>query len=125
MNSASSVFSVKSTVDLFAGFPVSEFEVSLSWYNQFFGCPPAFLPNKEEAVWRLAEHRYFFIKVHIEWAGHAYNLVFLSDFDAFIDQVTERGIDPTEKETLPDGTRKIIYRDPDGNEIGFGGPPLA
>jgi hypothetical protein len=21
--------------------------------------------------------------------------------------------------------RKLLYRDPDGNEVGFGGPPLA
>jgi hypothetical protein len=28
-----------------------------------------------------------------------------------------------ERETYPNGVRKALYRDPDGNEIGFGGGP--
>jgi hypothetical protein len=28
------------------------------------------------------------------------------------------------RETYSNGVRKITYRDPDGNEIGFGGGPL-
>jgi hypothetical protein len=31
---------------------------------------------------------------------------------------------PAVLETYEDGLRKVIYRDPDGNEIGFGGSPL-
>jgi hypothetical protein len=29
-----------------------------------------------------------------------------------------------ERETNSNGVRKTTYRDPDGNEIGFGGAPL-
>jgi hypothetical protein len=29
-----------------------------------------------------------------------------------------------QQETYSNGVRKITYRDPDGNEIGFGGAPL-
>lgn len=29
-----------------------------------------------------------------------------------------------ERETFSSGVRKITYRDPDGNEIAFGGAPL-
>jgi hypothetical protein len=35
-----------------------------------------------------------------------------------------RGRHPTQQETYANGVRKITYRDPDGNEIGFGGAPL-
>jgi hypothetical protein len=35
-----------------------------------------------------------------------------------------RGIGPAERETYPNGVRKVTYRDPDGDEIGFGGAPL-
>lgn len=87
------------------------------------GCPPAFLPNEIEAVWELAEHGYVFIKVLPEHAGHASNLVFLSDLDNFISQVAERGLNPTKRENLPNGVRKVLYLDPDGNEVGFGGAP--
>jgi hypothetical protein len=29
-----------------------------------------------------------------------------------------------ERETYSTGVRKALYRDPDGNELGFGGAPL-
>ena len=32
--------------------------------------------------------------------------------------------EPASRETYGNGVRKVIYRDADGNEIGFGGPPL-
>jgi len=34
-----------------------------------------------------------------------------------------RGVEPAERETYENGVRKVTYRDPDGNEIGFGGGP--
>ncbi len=34
-----------------------------------------------------------------------------------------RGISPAEHETYSSGVRKAIYRDAEGNEIGFGGAP--
>ena len=123
MAMAKKVFSDELTADLFAGFPVKDYSVSLAWYERLLGCPPAFLPNDIEAVWELAEHRYVFIKVLPEQASHAFNLVFLSNPDIFIDQITERGLHPTKRETLSNGVRRIIYNDPDGNEVGFGGAP--
>ena len=49
--------------------------------------------------------------------------LFVDDFDARIDAIAARGIDPVERLTYRNGVRKAIYRDPDGNEIGFGGAP--
>src|SRR6266851_2461735 len=100
MVKAKKVFSDKLTADLLAGFPVKDYSSSLAWYERLLGCPPAFLPNDIEAVWELAEHRYIFVKVLPEHAGHVFNLVFLSDLDSFIAQVAERGIHPTKNETL-------------------------
>jgi hypothetical protein len=37
--------------------------------------------------------------------------------------ISARGIEPDDRETYSNGVRKVIYRDPDGNEIGFGGVP--
>jgi hypothetical protein len=39
--------------------------------------------------------------------------------------IAGRGIEPAERETYSNGVRKWIFRDPDGNEIGFGGLPAA
>ena len=35
-----------------------------------------------------------------------------------------RGLEPDEQETYSSGVRKVIYRDLDGNELGFGGAPV-
>ncbi|MEW2328150.1 VOC family protein [Micromonospora chersina] len=111
------------TVDLFAGLPVRDYRAAAAWYERLLGVPPSFLPNDTEAVWELAEHRYLFIEVRPDHAGHAMHTVFVDDFDARLAQIAERGLTPAERETYDNGVRKAIFRDPDGNEIGFGGGP--
>ncbi|MEU5525426.1 VOC family protein [Micromonospora chersina] len=111
------------TVDLFAGLPVRDHRAAAAWYERLLGAPPSFLPNDTEAVWELAEHRYLFIEVRPEHAGHAMHTVFVDDLDARLAQIAERGLTPAERETYDNGVRKAIFRDPDGNEIGFGGGP--
>jgi len=117
------VFTDESAVDSFAGFPVRSYDEAAAWYEQLLGCAPAFLPNDIEAVWELAEHRYLFIKVLPDDAGHAFNLFFVSDLDAFVTQAGARGLQPSTTETLENGVRRIVFHDPDGNEVGFGGAP--
>ena len=111
------------TVDLFAGIPVRDLERSRAWYQRLLGSEPAFLPNDVEAVWEVAENRYLYIELRPEHAGHAMHTLFLEDFDAVSREVAGRGLEPDEQETYDNGVRKAIYRDADGNEIGFGGAP--
>jgi catechol 2,3-dioxygenase-like lactoylglutathione lyase family enzyme len=112
------------SVDLFAGIPVTDLKAALAWYEKLLGAPPAFFPNDVEAVWQLAEHRYLYIELLPEHAGHARHTVFVSDFDTRLARMAELGLGPAEQETYSNGVRKAIFRDPDGNEIGFGGAPL-
>ncbi len=118
------MFQTKS-LDLFPGIPVNDYEAALKWYEKLLGSPPAFFPNDTEAVWELAEHRYLYIVLQPEHAGHALLTLFVDDLDAVVAQITGRGLDPAKRETYANGVRKITYRDPDGNEIGFGGAPLS
>ncbi|MDQ1658195.1 MAG: hypothetical protein QOD41_3278 [Cryptosporangiaceae bacterium] len=111
------------TTDLFAGVPVRDYASAAAWYERLLGAPPSFLPNETEAVWELAEHRYLYIDIRPEHAGHAMHTVFVSDFDARLAQLAQRGLEPAEVESYANGVRKAIFRDPDGNEIGFGGGP--
>jgi catechol 2,3-dioxygenase-like lactoylglutathione lyase family enzyme len=113
------------TVDLFAGVSVKDYERAVAWYGRLLGSPPSFLPNDVEAVWELAEHRYVFIEVRPEHAGHAMHTVFVDDLDARVAAIAQRGIEPAERETYDNGVSKVTYRDPDGNEIGFGGGPAT
>jgi len=111
------------TMDLFAGIPVRDYAAATAWYTRLLGSPPSFLPNDTEAVWELAEHRYVYIVVRPEHAGHAVHTLFVSDFDARLAQIAERELEPAERETYANGVRKATFSDPDGNEIGFGGAP--
>ena len=112
------------TVDLFAGLPVSDYERALAWYGRLLGAAPAFLPNDVEAVWELAKNRYLYIDVRPQHAGHGMQTVFVDDLDERIAGIADRGIEPAGRETYANGVRKVIFHDPDGNEIGFGGGPV-
>ena len=111
--------------DLFAGILVTDYAAALAWYERLFGSPPSFFPNDIEAVWEVAEHRFVFVEQRPEHAGHARHLVFVDDLEARVAQIAERGPTPAERDTYANGVRKAAYRDPDGNEFGFGGAPVA
>jgi predicted enzyme related to lactoylglutathione lyase len=110
-------------VDLFAGIPVGDYERAVEWYERLLGSAPSFVPNATEAVWELAEHGWVFIELRPDHAGHAMHTIFVDDLDAVVGKIADRGIQPSERETYPNGVRKATYRDPDGNEISFGGAP--
>ena len=111
-------------LDLFAGIPVADYAAALSWYERLLGSEPTFFPHDTEAVWELAEHRYVYIVLRPQHAGHAMHTLFVDGLDALVAHIADRGLDPVTRETYANGVRKITYRDPDGNEIGFGGAPL-
>lgn len=110
-------------LDLFAGVCVRDYEAALRWYERLLGSGPTFVAHATEAVWELAEHRFLFVKQDPDRAGGGVPTIFVDDLDARVAAIAERGIEPSERETYSNGVRKVIYRDPDGNEIGFGGPP--
>ena len=112
-------------IDLFAGIPVRDYAQAVAWYERLLGAEPSFLPNDVEAVWEIAEHRYVFIEVRPDHAGHAMHTVIVDDLDARVGGIAGRGVEPADQETYSNGVRKVIYRDPDGNEIGFGGLPAG
>ena len=111
------------TLELFAGNRVSDLERAKDWYERLLGAGPSFFPNEREAVWELAEHRYIYIELFEEGAGGALHTIVVDDFDERLAAIVERGIEPAGTETYSNGVRKAIFRDPDGNEIGFGGLP--
>lgn len=118
---ASATYPRRMRVDLFAGISVRDLEAAAGWYEQLLGAPASFRPNDVEAVWEVAENRYLYIEVRPGAAGHAMITLFVENFDERIRQVAERGLEPDSREVYENGVRKYIFRDPDGNEIGFGG----
>jgi hypothetical protein len=118
------VRSTADTLDLFAGIRVSDYQAAKTWYERLLGGEPTFVPHATEAVWELAEHRYLFIDEDREAPGGANITILVDDLDTLATEIASRGIEPDERVTYSNGARKAIYRDADGNEIGFGSVPL-
>ena len=110
-------------LDLFAGIPVGDYARASAWYERLLGSEPSFLPNETEAVWELADHRFVYIDVRPEHAGHAMHTLFVDDLDARVRAIADRGLEPAGRETYSNGVRKVTYRDPDGTVVGVGGGP--
>ncbi len=109
-------------LSLFAGIPVTDFEIARPWYERLLG-EVTFMPHGREAVWELAENRSIYIVEDPDRAGRALQTVFLDDLDGMVEAIAARGLESSETETYSNGVRKVTYRDPEGNEIGFGGAP--
>jgi catechol 2,3-dioxygenase-like lactoylglutathione lyase family enzyme len=113
--------------DLFAGLRVADFAAARAWYERLLGAEPSMLPHETEAVWELGDgsRGHLYILEDAESPGGGLITVFVDDLDARVDAIAARGIEPAERETYSNGVRKVTYRDPDGNEVGFGGPPAT
>lgn len=117
-----SVFGGRGT-DVFAGIPVSNFDIALEWYQRLFGCAPSFLPNDREAVWAVGDHRWVYIIGEPERAGGTIQTIMCDGLEEAIAEIAGRGIAFSREETPEAGVRKVMYYDPDGNEIGIGRIP--
>lgn len=110
-------------LELFAGICVRDYDAALPWYEALLGGPPTFVAHATEGVWEVAPHRWLVVEQRPDNAGHSVQTLFVSDLDARVAAIASRGIEPHTTETYDAGTRKVIFHDPDGNEIGFGGNP--
>lgn len=105
---------------LFAGIPVTDFTRSLDWFRRFLGAEPAFFPTDIEAVWTVSGDAYLYIEQVPERAGGSMVMLMIDDLDATLAGISARGIEPDRQEDYEQNTRKVIFRDPDGNEISYG-----
>ena len=108
-------------VSLFAGMPVSDYNRSLDWYRRLLGGEPSFYPNDREAVWEVGENCFVYFEVVPERAGGSLTMVMVDDVDARVAAISESGISPLRVEQYEGGMRKVVFADPDGNELSFGG----
>jgi predicted enzyme related to lactoylglutathione lyase len=111
------------SAELFAGIAVRDYAAALAWYEKLFGAPPTYVVSDTEALWEVAEHGSIYVELRPERAGLAMHTLFVDDLDERTAAISARGIEPADRETYGNGVRKIIYRDPEGNELGIGGPP--
>ncbi len=110
---------------LFAGIPVNDHATAVAWYERFFGRPASFQATDTESVWELAENRWMYVVEKPAHAGHAMQTILVEDLDSTVSEIAGRGITPEREENYDSGARKAVYRDPDGNEIGYGYAPQS
>jgi predicted lactoylglutathione lyase len=72
-------------------------------------------------VWEVGEHCFDYFEVLPERAGGSLSMVMAEDIDATVAEIRERGLEPLRIEQYEEGMRKVVYQDPDGNEVSFGG----
>lgn len=111
-------------LELFAGMAVSDYKRAVSWFERLLGTPATFEASDVECVWSLADQRSIYVELRPERAGRGMVTVFVDDLDEFVDAAARRGVRPDMQETYGNGVRKVTFRDPDGNEVGFGGAPV-
>jgi len=107
---------------LFAGLRVRDLRAARPWYERLLG-EPAFFPHEGEVVWTIAADRSIYVVEDAAGAGSGVVTIFVGDLDAHRAAIAARGLEPDDVEHYGNGVRKAVYRDPDGNEIGFGGAP--
>ena len=56
-------------------------------------------------------------------AGGAVQTIMVDDFDDVIAGIASRGLEFVDEERPAENVRKVMYNDPDGNEIGIGSIP--
>jgi hypothetical protein len=110
------------SLHLFAGVRVRDFQAARPWYERLLG-EPTFFAHATEAVWTLAEDRSVYVVEHADGAGKSVVTIILGDLDGHVSTIAARGLEPDERQSYSNGMRKVLYRDPDGNELGFGGAP--
>ena len=110
-------------MELFAGLPVRDRARAITWYSLLLGAEPSFLPNDTEAVWDVVERGYLYVDVRPEHAGSGMVTFVVDDLEERLAAIAGRSLEPDVREVYENGVRHVTFRDPDGNEVSFAGPP--
>jgi hypothetical protein len=108
-------------LSLFAGLYVTDHDAVVGWYTRLFGADPTFAASETESVWQLAEDRWVYVQQNPEHAGHSVVTVLVDDLAATVGDIAARGLRESAREDYPGGMQKAVFRDADGNQVGFGG----
>jgi catechol 2,3-dioxygenase-like lactoylglutathione lyase family enzyme len=109
---------------LVAGVPVSDLDLSIDWYERFFGRAPDMRVGNE-VLWDVDEHATLFIEPNAAQAGAGRITFAVEGLDALLDALVERGIEHEPVETYSNGVRHVKILDPDGNALAFAEAPAS
>ena len=99
--------------------PVVDLAVSANWYERLFDAEPTNRPMPNLAEWRLTDTGWVQVFVDGERAGRSFFNLAVSDLDAHVEGLRERGFVPGEIQDATKGVRLSTIDDPDGNTLNF------
>ena len=107
---------------LLARLRARDFQAARPWYERLLG-EPTFFPHATEAV-TLAKGRSVYVVEHADGVGNSVVPIFVDDLDAHMDTIAARRARARRVPQVVQWVHKATYRDPDGDELRFGGAPL-
>src|SRR5215510_3547264 len=102
---------------LFAGIPVSDFEVAQAWYERFFARPADVVANDEEVMWQVTDRGWLYIVRDADNAGNSLVAMAVPDIEEAASALAARGVPSGPIEREGEAGRKAVALDPDGNSI--------
>lgn len=106
------------TIDhVLAVIPVKDLAASAAWYERLFGKEPTNRPMPNLSEWRLTDSGWVQVFVDEERAGRSFFNMALSDLEADLDELRDRGLAPGDIQEATKGVRISTIEDPDGNVI--------
>lgn len=103
----------------FAGLPVSDFSAVSAFYDMLFGRPADVLVKEDEEMWQVTDTSWLYLVFDPIRAGHGLVTFAVSDLDAAVAELGERGLETSQVEVIAGAGRKATVIDPEGNRISF------
>jgi glyoxylase I family protein len=97
--------------------PVTDVQRSRRWYEALFGRAPDNNPMPNLVEWQVVPGGWVQVFVDEEHAGSTVVNVAVDDFEAHIDELRQRGLEPGEIIDANKGVRLSPLSDPDGNKV--------
>jgi predicted enzyme related to lactoylglutathione lyase len=102
---------------LFSGVPVSDFKAAQLWYEHFFCTPADIVAHEAEIMWRVSDGGWLYIMRDADRAGKGIVTMAVSDIEAAVSALQERGIEIGAIKSEGEAGRKAVALDADGNSI--------
>ena len=97
--------------------PVSDLDISRSWYESLFGRAPDNNPMDTLVEWQVVPGGWVQVFVNDECAGSSFVNFAVQNLEAHIHELRQRGLDPGEITDADKGVRLASLTDPDGNTV--------
>ncbi len=97
--------------------PVTDVDRSRRWYEALFGRAPDNNPMPSLVEWQVIRGGWVQVFVDGEHAGSTAVNVAVDDLEVHIDDLRQRGLEPSEIVEANKGVRLSTLTDPDGNRV--------